>query len=76
MASTNTLLTPTKIAREGLMQLKNNVVIGANVHREYKHEFVKVGASVTIRKPVKFVASDGATRVYQRAKHYANYRWP
>ena len=65
MASTNTLLTPTKIAREGLMQLKNNVVIGANVHREYKHEFVKVGASVTIRKPVKFVASDGATRVNQ-----------
>jgi len=58
----NSLLTPTVIAREGLMQLENNLVLGANVHREYKREFVKVGNSVTVRKPVRFTETDGATR--------------
>ena len=61
----NTLITPEIIAKEALMQLKNNTVMGSRVHREYKHEFAKVGAVVSIRKPVKFVASDGATRVNQ-----------
>ena len=61
----NTILTPTIIAREALMQLRNNLVMGANVHRDYKKEFVKIGESVTIRKPVKFTVSTGATRVNQ-----------
>ena len=39
MASTNTLLTPTVIAKEALMLLENNLVMGANVHRRYKKEF-------------------------------------
>jgi hypothetical protein len=62
---TQTLLTPSLIAKEGLRVLKNNLVAGQLVHREYKNEFVKAGATVTIRKPNKFVASDGATRVDQ-----------
>lgn len=57
----NSLLTPTVIAREGLMQLENNLVMGNLVHREYKNEFAKIGDSVTIRRPVKFQAVDGAT---------------
>lgn len=61
----NTIITPTIIAREALMQLENNLVMGSNVHREYKREFVKVGATVNIRKPVKFEVYDGATRVHQ-----------
>lgn len=61
----NTIITPSIIAKEALMQLENNLVMGNNVHKEYKKEFVKVGSSVSIRKPVKFVASDGATRVNQ-----------
>ena len=61
----NTLITPQVIAKEALMQLRNNMVMGKLVHREYKNEFVKVGATVSIRKPVKFVASDGAARVPQ-----------
>lgn len=64
----NSLLTPTVIAREGLMQLKNNLVMAMNVHREYKNEFVKIGDSVTIRRPVKFTAVSGATRQNQDAK--------
>ncbi|MBC8158283.1 MAG: hypothetical protein H8E94_03015 [Alphaproteobacteria bacterium] len=56
----NATITPTIIAKEALMQLENNLVMGNNVHREYKKEFVKVGSSVNIRKPVKFSVTDGA----------------
>ncbi len=61
----NTLLTPNKIAKEALMQLQNELRFGKQVHRQYKNEFVKIGNSVTIRKPVKFYTADGATRVNQ-----------
>jgi P22 coat protein - gene protein 5 len=59
----NTIITSSMIAREALMQLKNNLVMGNLVHREYKNEFVneKTGGTVSIRKPVKFTATDGAT---------------
>ena len=56
----NTLLSPTVIAKEALMQLENQCVLGNMVHRAYKKEFVKVGNSVTIPKPVKFVSNSGA----------------
>ena len=56
----NVLITPTIIAKEALFQLENNLVMGNLVHREYKKEFVKVGATVQIRKPVKFKVHSGA----------------
>lgn len=55
----NSLLTPTDIALEALRLLKNNLVMGANVHREYKREFVKKGSTVNIRKPVRFAVTKG-----------------
>jgi len=58
----NTLLTPTIIAKEALMHLENNLVMGALVHRQYKREFKKVGGSITIRKPNKFQVTKTATR--------------
>ena len=62
----NTLVTPSKIAKEALMQLENNLVMGNQVHREYKKEFTGgQGSTVSIRRPVKFYTSDGATRVNQ-----------
>jgi hypothetical protein len=61
----NTLITPQIIAKEALFHLENNVIMGAKVHRQYKREFVKIGDSVTIRKPVKFTVTDGATRSNQ-----------
>ena len=61
----NALLNPSVIAKESLMQLKNQLRFGKLAHREYKQEFVKVGDTVTIRKPVKFYTADGATRVNQ-----------
>ena len=61
----NSLITPTIIAQEALFQLENNLQMANQVHREYREEFVKVGTSVNIRKPVKFQTSDGATLVKQ-----------
>lgn len=59
------LITPDIIAREALYHLENNIVIGGLVHRQYVEEFRKVGDTITIRAPVKFGVSDGATRVNQ-----------
>jgi hypothetical protein len=56
----NTLLTPSIIAKRALMVLRNNLVMGARVNRQYKNEFVKVGSTVTIRKPNRFTVSSGA----------------
>lgn len=56
----NTLLTPSIIAKEALMQLENNLVMGNLVHRDYKKEFIKIGDTVTIPKPVKFLVNSGA----------------
>lgn len=61
----NTLITPSIIAKEALFQLKNNLVMGNLVHRDYTREFVKVGSTISVRKPVRFRAVTGATRVDQ-----------
>lgn len=52
----NTLLTPTVIAREALLALENNLVLGNLVHRDFSNEFVKVGDTVRVRKPATFTA--------------------
>jgi len=62
MASSNTLLTPTIIAKEGLMQLVNSMAMARHVHTAYKNEFVKVGQTITIRKPNKFRATKTQAR--------------
>lgn len=61
----NSLITPSVIAKEALFHLENNVIMGQKVHRQYKKEFVKIGDTVTIRKPVKFTVTTGATRSNQ-----------
>ena len=49
------------------MQLENNLVIGNLVHRAYEAEYgttsegSKKGATITIRKPVRYTVRDGAT---------------
>jgi hypothetical protein len=62
MASSNTLLTPTIIAKEALMQLINSLAMSRHMYTEYKNEFVKVGTSITIRKPNKFRAVKAQAR--------------
>lgn len=62
----NTVVTPSMIAKEALFQLKNNLIFSNQVYRQYEKEFTGgQGSTVSIRKPVKFVTSDGATRVNQ-----------
>ncbi|MGN0654143.1 MAG: P22 phage major capsid protein family protein [Oscillospiraceae bacterium] len=54
----NTLLTPRIIANEALMVLESQLTMAGLVHRDYSKEFAKVGDTVTIRKPAKFVAKN------------------
>jgi len=67
----NQLITPSIIAREVLMQLKNNLVMANQVHRGYEADFAtqpngyKVGSTVTIRKPVKYNVRVGPTMSVQ-----------
>lgn len=62
----DSLLTPTMITQEGLMQLDNNLVMGNLVHRGYEGEFAqsqngnKPGDTLRIRKPVQFALRSGA----------------
>ena len=54
----NSFLTPQIIANEALMVLQNNMVMANLVHRDYSDEFVKVGDTITVRKPAQFVANN------------------
>jgi len=61
----NTIITPSIIAKVGLAQLENNLVMGKKVYRDYTREFVKVGDTISVRRPVKFSAQDGAVAINQ-----------
>ncbi len=53
-----TLITPLVVAREALIALENNMVMGNLVHRAYSAEFQQgVGATVVVRKPTTFTAT-------------------
>jgi hypothetical protein len=64
----NTLLTPSVIAKEALIALRANTVFARLVHRNYEQEFgAKVGDSVTIRKPNTFSANEFTTDISTQA---------
>ena len=50
----NVQITPTIIAKEALIGVANQMVAANLVRQEFKNEFVKIGGTVNIRKPVKF----------------------
>ena len=54
----NTILTPQIIANEALLVLQSNLTMANLVHRDYSEEFVKVGDTITVRKPATFVAKN------------------
>src|SRR5581483_5653812 len=62
----NAILTPSVIAKEALMRLDNNLVMGKLVNRAYEDEIAKPvngykkGGSVQIRKPAKYTFRSGA----------------
>jgi hypothetical protein len=59
----NTLLNTSKILDKSLMILENNLAFSGRVNKEYSDEFAvkgaKVGSTVNVRKPVRFVGSTG-----------------
>lgn len=63
--STNTLLTPSIIAKSALVLLKNSLIMGQKVSRTYQNEFVKVGDTISVRRPIEYVVTDGATLTEQ-----------
>ena len=62
---TNTLITSSILSKETLIILENNLVAANKVHRTFKNEFTKIGSTLSIRKPVKFTVTDGATLALQ-----------
>lgn len=64
------LLTPSIIAKEGLMQLDNNLVAAKSVYRAYEKEFGdgKIGDTVSIRRPVKYGVRTGSVVQMQDAQ--------
>lgn len=60
----NTILTPSIIAREALMVLRNNAVMANLVYRDYSDEFVPgVGSKISIRKPATFEAKEFTSQI-------------
>jgi hypothetical protein len=58
--SSQALLTPSIITKESLVILENNLVAANRVNRKFENQFVKIGASLTIRKPNRFTINSGA----------------
>lgn len=60
----NSLLTDSIIAKEALMQLKNQLGFSASVNRQYDDKFAqegtKIGSTINIRKPSRYAVTTGA----------------
>jgi hypothetical protein len=57
--SQQVLLTPSIITKESLVILENNLVAANRVNRKFENQFVKIGNSLTIRKPNRFTVANG-----------------
>jgi hypothetical protein len=60
----NSILTPSVIAKEMLMQFKNGMGFSRNVEKSYSKDFgkkgAKIGSSEKVRKPNRFTTTSGA----------------
>ena len=59
----NTFLTSDLIAKEALVRLQNNLVMGNLVHRDFDNEFANVGDTIQVKVPNTFEAKDFTTEV-------------
>lgn len=57
--ATNALLTPAIISMETLVILSNNLVAAGKVNRQFENQFVKIGTTLTVRKPNRFTITTG-----------------
>ena len=55
----NALLTPALISKETLTILTNNLVAASKVNRQFENQFVKIGTTLTVRKPNRFTVTLG-----------------
>jgi len=55
----NAFLTPNLITKETLVILENNLVAAGKVNRQFENQFVKIGNSLTVRKPNRFTVTSG-----------------
>ena len=55
----DSLLSPSLITKETLVILVNNLVFASRVNRQFENQFVKIGATLTVRKPNRFVRTLG-----------------
>lgn len=55
----NNLLTPALISQETLTILTNNLVAAGKVNRQFENQFVKIGTTLTVRKPNRFTVTLG-----------------
>lgn len=63
--SSESLLTPQVITKETLVMLENNLVAAGRVNRKFENQFVKIGTTLTIRKPNRFKVTNGPGLVIQ-----------
>jgi hypothetical protein len=68
----NTYLTISMITRECLEVLRNNLIMARYVNRQYNKEFAvagaKIGQTLSIRKPPRYVVESGAHMIQQDYK--------
>ncbi|QDP63204.1 MAG: putative minor capsid protein 10B [Prokaryotic dsDNA virus sp.] len=57
----NALITTSKITRHAVKEFLNNLQIASKVDRQLDKEFRKIGETISVRRPVMFTSSDGAT---------------
>lgn len=55
----NQTLAPNLISNETLVLLENNLVMASKVNRQFENNFVKIGSTLTVRKPNKFTVTLG-----------------
>ena len=55
----NATLTPSIISKETLVMLENNLVAAGKVNRQFENQFVKIGSTLTVRKPNRFKVTSG-----------------
>lgn len=69
MPTSNTFLTISQITYESAIILMNNLKFGSMVNRQYDDQYArqgaKIGATLNIRKPPRFVGRQGAVAKYE-----------
>ena len=54
----NTIVTMQNIAREVLIQLKENLIMPATINKSYSNDFINKGDTIQVEKPAVFVADE------------------